>query len=146
MGLYRRGSSPPSPLLLIPPTRFIPSAMTSCASLDRAPRDMPPVTKRLQMDTASSTSESGTGCRSEEKSKRSRMAVTGRPSIIWRLYSLRGSRLYTLTQVLVLQGLFVSHSLVQRAGHVRVVHVKLALSLDVPVPHQLYISHKCHKC
>lgn len=32
----------------------MPTAMTSCASLDKAPKDMPPVTKRLQMDTASS--------------------------------------------------------------------------------------------
>ena len=45
------------PISLFPGTtwpRLIPSAITSCASRDKAPKDIPPVTKRLQMETASS--------------------------------------------------------------------------------------------
>ncbi len=37
----------------------MPTAMTSCASLDKAPKDIPPVTKRLQMETASSLVPTG---------------------------------------------------------------------------------------
>jgi hypothetical protein len=56
----RAGSSPPSPVLDLPPSRFMPDASVSCASGDSAPSDMPPDLKRLTISAAGSTSSSGT--------------------------------------------------------------------------------------
>ena len=57
--LKRAGSSPPSPLLLFPPILFIATAKTSCASLDKAPKLIPPVQNLLQIDSTLSTSSNG---------------------------------------------------------------------------------------
>src|SRR3546814_10418972 len=56
-GLYRRGSSPPSPVLDRPPRRFMARAMSSCASGESAPSDIAPVTKRRVMRSEEHTSE-----------------------------------------------------------------------------------------
>ncbi len=41
------GSSPPSPVLLLPPMRFIATASVACASVEIEPSDIAPVAKRL---------------------------------------------------------------------------------------------------
>ena len=46
-GLYRAESSPPSPVLLLPPMRFMAIASVSCASFEIEPYDMAPVANRL---------------------------------------------------------------------------------------------------
>ena len=55
-GLYRAGSSPPSPLLLMPFKRFMATAMVSWASRLMEPNDMAPVTNRFIISDAGSTS------------------------------------------------------------------------------------------
>ena len=45
-GMKRTGSSPPSPVLLLPPMRFMAMARVSWASLLIEPNDMAPVLKR----------------------------------------------------------------------------------------------------
>ena len=57
----RAGSSPPSPVLDLPPMRFIAIARFSCASRPSEPRLIAPVTKRLTIAVHGSTSSSGTG-------------------------------------------------------------------------------------
>ena len=59
----RARSSPPSPELDFPPIRFIAMARTSCASGDRAPRDIPAVVKRRRISSIGSTSSRGIGVR-----------------------------------------------------------------------------------
>ena len=59
--MNRSGSSPPSPVLLLAPIRFIAIASVSCASLLIAPKDMAPVVNRLTISFAGSTSSSGIG-------------------------------------------------------------------------------------
>ena len=54
--MKRAGSSPPSPVLLLPPMRFIAIASVSCASLLIEPNDIAPVAKRFMMDSTGSTS------------------------------------------------------------------------------------------
>ena len=54
------GSSPPSPVLLFPPRRFIAMASVSCDSALMLPKLIAPVQKRLTIsDFAGSTSSSG---------------------------------------------------------------------------------------
>ena len=48
-GSYRAGSSPPSPVLLLPPIRFMAMASASCASWLMEPYDMAPVLKRARI-------------------------------------------------------------------------------------------------
>mmetsp|Transcript_74396 Transcript_74396/g.215042 ORF Transcript_74396/g.215042 Transcript_74396/m.215042 type:complete len:245 (+) Transcript_74396:2543-3277(+) len=60
-GWKRWGSSPPSPVLLRPPMRFIATAMARCASSEMEPREAAPVQKRLTISAAGSTSSIGTG-------------------------------------------------------------------------------------
>src|SRR5206468_9979166 len=67
-GIYRAGSSPPSPVLLRPPMRFMAMASVSCASLLIEPKDMAPVAKRLMIDSAGSTSSRGTGLSADFRS------------------------------------------------------------------------------
>ena len=55
------GSSPPSPVLLLPPIRFIAMARVSCASLLMEPKLMAPVQNRLTISFADSTSSKGIG-------------------------------------------------------------------------------------
>ena len=54
-------SSPPSPVLLLVPRKFMARARASCASLLMAPNDMAPVTKCFTMFSTGSTSSMGTG-------------------------------------------------------------------------------------
>ena len=83
-GRKRAGSSPPSPLLLLPPIRFMAIASTSWASRERAPRLMPPVQKRAQMLSMLSTWSIGRGTAAGVSCSRSRRAVTGRfSSRVW---------------------------------------------------------------
>ena len=60
-GMNRAGSSPPSPVLLLPPMRFIAIASVSCASADSEPKLIAPVQKRLTISLAGSTSSSDNG-------------------------------------------------------------------------------------
>src|SRR5947209_10824304 len=62
-GLYRAASSPPSPVLLLPPIRFMAIARVSCASPLIEPYDIAPVANRLTIDSTGSTSPIGTGGR-----------------------------------------------------------------------------------
>src|SRR5215469_9283943 len=50
-GLNRAGSSPPSPVLLLAPSRFMAMASVSCASPLIEPYDMAPVANRLTIDS-----------------------------------------------------------------------------------------------
>ena len=59
----RAGSSPPSPVLLLPPIRFIAIAIVSCASGDNDPRDIAAVVNRFIISSAGSTSRKGIDCR-----------------------------------------------------------------------------------
>ena len=56
--MYRLGSSPPSPVLDLPPIRFIAIASVLCASVLIEPSDIAPVVKRLTISLAGSTSSS----------------------------------------------------------------------------------------
>ena len=60
-GLNRVASSPPSPVLDLPPIRFIAIASVVCASRLIEPKLIAPVAKRLTISAAGSTSSSGTG-------------------------------------------------------------------------------------
>ena len=60
-GLKRSTSSPPSPVLDLPPMRFMATASVVCASRLMEPKLMAPVEKRFTMLAAGSTSSSGTG-------------------------------------------------------------------------------------
>ena len=71
-GTKRAGSSPPSPVLLLPPIRFMAMASVSCASLLIEPYDMAPVLKRFRIASIGSTSSSGTGLRVDLRSMRPR--------------------------------------------------------------------------
>ena len=55
-GVKRTGSSPPSPVFDLPPRRFIAIASVSCVSRLIEPSDIAPVTKRLTISLAGSTS------------------------------------------------------------------------------------------
>ena len=57
----RSGSSPPSPVLDLPPMEFMASARVSCASFEIEPKDMAPVEKRFTISCAGSTSLDGDG-------------------------------------------------------------------------------------
>src|SRR5438552_6342425 len=70
--VYRLGSSPPSPVLLLPPMRFMAMASVSWASLLIGPYDMAPVLKRRMIDSTASTSSRGIGRSAYLRSKRPR--------------------------------------------------------------------------
>src|SRR6202020_651345 len=56
-GWYRSGSSPPSPVLDRPPSRFMAMARVWCASAEMEPYDMAPVeNRRTMLDTGSAWS------------------------------------------------------------------------------------------
>ena len=59
-GVQRAASSPPSPVFDLPPMRFIAMASDSCDSAEIEPKLIAPVTKRLTISLASSTSSKGT--------------------------------------------------------------------------------------
>ena len=73
----RSGSSPPSPLLLRAPSRFIAIATARCASGASAPTDIAEAKKRRQIASTGSTSSSGIGWRGAN-STRSRIDDGGR--------------------------------------------------------------------
>ncbi|MNN42902.1 hypothetical protein D3C81_1571120 [compost metagenome] len=81
-GMKRSGCSPPSPVLLRPPMRFMAIAIASWASLEMEPKDMAPVLKRLKIASSGSTSSSGMERRSFLK-----------PSKFRRVYLTSGSAL-----------------------------------------------------
>ena len=56
MGSKRRGSSPPSPVLDLPPMRFMAMASASWDSALMEPKLMAPVAKRLTISLSGSTS------------------------------------------------------------------------------------------
>ena len=66
-GLNRSASSPPSPVLDLPPIRFIAMASVVCASRLIEPKLIAPVAKRLTISLAGSTSSSGTGSLAKSK-------------------------------------------------------------------------------
>ena len=53
---YLISSSPPSPVLLLPPNRFIAIARVVCASHEIEPKDIAPVANLLYIPDAASTS------------------------------------------------------------------------------------------
>ena len=61
IGAKRRRSSPPSPVLDLPPMRFIATASVAWASVEIEPSDIAPDEKRLTISAAGSTSSIGTG-------------------------------------------------------------------------------------
>ena len=75
-GVYRRWSSPPSPVLLLAPMRFIAMASVSWVSRLMDPREMAPVANRLTISLAGSTSSMGIGCSSSLKSSRPRRVAS----------------------------------------------------------------------
>ncbi len=74
-GLKRSAPSPPSPESDRAPMRFMAMVRVSCASGERAPKDMPGVTKRFLISVMLSTSSSGTGGSLRLKSSRSRIEI-----------------------------------------------------------------------
>jgi len=81
-GLNRIGYSPPSPVFDLPPMRFIATASVVCASVEIEPSDIAPVTKRLTISLAGSTSSSGTGVAAGFSSNRPRSVMCRR---VWSL-------------------------------------------------------------
>src|SRR6202022_2721770 len=75
---YRAGSSPPSPVLLFPPSRFIAIAIVSCASAAMEPCDMAPVENLRRIAVAGSTSLRGTAGPAGRIASRSLGYVGGR--------------------------------------------------------------------
>ena len=78
IGLKRSDSSPPSPVLDLPPIRFMAIASVVCASREIEPNDIAPVAKRLTMSLAGSTWSSGTGLRLSS----SALLMRNRPRIV----------------------------------------------------------------
>ena len=76
-GLKRASSSPPSPLSLRAPMRFMAMASVSCASGLSAPSEMPGAIRCLRISVMLSTSSTGIGVRPPLKSSRSRSATGG---------------------------------------------------------------------
>ena len=84
-GWKRSASSPPSPLLDLPPMRFMAMASVVCASRLIEPKLIAPVAKRLTISLAGSTSSSGMGLSAGLKSIRPRMV---RRRSLWSLMLL----------------------------------------------------------
>ena len=76
--MKRLGSSPPSPVLDLPPMRFIATAKVACASVEMDPSDIAPVANRVTISFADSTSSIGTGAPADLISNMPR-------NVIWRL-------------------------------------------------------------
>ena len=75
-GFARSGSSPPSPLSLRAPMRFMAMLSVSCASGLSAPKEMPGATSRLRISVMLSTSSTSMALTpSMRKSSRSRSAT-----------------------------------------------------------------------
>ena len=83
-GMKRLGSSPPSPVLDLPPMRFIAIANVACASVEIEPKDIAPVAKRLTISFAGSTSSKGTGAPPDLISNKLRKVIWRR---LWSLMS-----------------------------------------------------------
>src|SRR6516225_169984 len=89
-GTHRSASSPPSPVLDLPPMRFMAMASVSWASAEMEPYDMAPVENRLTIEETGSTSSIGTGGRVGRKRKRPRSVASRRDwSSTARVYSLK---------------------------------------------------------
>ncbi len=70
--VYLLSSSPPSPLLDFPPTKFMAIAKVVCASYDIDPKDIAPVTNLFKIFSTGSTSSIGidTLCLNSSKLRR----------------------------------------------------------------------------
>mmetsp|Transcript_3707 Transcript_3707/g.6502 ORF Transcript_3707/g.6502 Transcript_3707/m.6502 type:complete len:257 (+) Transcript_3707:858-1628(+) len=68
----RSGSSPPSPVLLLPPSWFMAIARVSCASFEMEPKLIAPLTKRFTISFAGSTSSRERGLGVSRNSRRPR--------------------------------------------------------------------------
>ena len=86
IGTVTPRSSPPSPVLLLPPILFIAIAIASCASRLSEPNDIAPVTKRFMISVAGSTSDRSIGLRFN--SIKSRRNIGDGFSLTSRVYSL----------------------------------------------------------
>src|SRR5579864_71539 len=88
-GTHRDASSPPSPVLLLPPMRFMAIAKVSCASLLIEPYDIAPDLKRLRITSNGCTSSMGMGLSANFRSNRPRSVHRRRAWLSTRvLYSL----------------------------------------------------------
>ncbi len=81
IGLKRSLSSPPSPVLDLPPIRFMAIASVVWASREIEPNDMAPVANRRTMVLAGSTSSIDTGLRPSSSAP----LILNRPRIVSRL-------------------------------------------------------------
>ena len=142
-GVKRDGSSPPSPVFDLPPSRFIAIARFSCASRESEPRLIAPVQKRLTISLAGSTSSSGIGVGASPpaapiSSRPRSVALRAASSLIAAAYSR-----YLLERVAAanrLQRLAVAlerrrhvpvgrtHGVLEERDRVRVPHVVLAVA------------------
>ena len=114
----RSTSSPPSPVLDLPPSRFIAMASVSCASAEIEPYDMAPVANRLTISLAGSTSSIGTGGRTPV---RSRNSPRSEPACGGQLVDLGG----VLAEDVVLPA---AGGVLQQEDRLRVEQVQLALA------------------
>ena len=118
-GSYSRsGSSPPSPVLERPPSRFIATASTSWASGEIEPSDIAPVLKRVTIELTGSTSSTSIGGRSPSRSANSPRSVpASRRQVV------------DLARVLLEQlVLLAAGGVLQREDRLRVEQVHLALA------------------
>ncbi len=81
-GTNRSGSSPPSPVFDLAPSRFIAIASVSCASWEMEPYDMAPVENRATMSATGSTCSSGTGGRTPSRKVKSPRSVISRSGLV----------------------------------------------------------------
>ena len=87
-GMFRSGSSPPSPELLRPPIRFIAMAIVSWVSLLMEPNDIAAVTKRGRIFSTGSTSSRGTGVPLRKRNSERSVACASDWSLMSAAYSL----------------------------------------------------------
>ena len=75
IGIKRFASSPPSPVLDLPPMRFIAIANVACASVEIEPSDIAPEAKRLTISLADSTCSKGMAALSDLISNKPRKVI-----------------------------------------------------------------------
>ena len=130
--MNRSGSSPPSPVLLLAPMRFIAIASVSCASLLIEPNDMAPVVNRLTISFAGSTSSRGIGCRQELELEQAAQIRAPLALVVHELGKLgEGLRIVGPRRVLEL------------VDRVRIPVVVLALDAIVDLPAEIELPDRC---
>ena len=90
-GVYRAGSSPPSPELLRAPSRFIATAIVSCASWLIEPNDIADEANRGRIFSTGSTSSIGTGFAALNRSRLRSVTPSPDGSSTAREYSLKAA-------------------------------------------------------